>query len=173
MSLRFFGQALTMIAALVLAPALAIAQTYEPPKDPYQVTGPPLSAMSMRDSAFRQGTVGKAWVGLVLEFSATNGGATTAQVFMVRPDGNGTPLIDAGLIHAASQGDRLDAFFHNGLLYVTNSVYGPNEAHCCNTKMAVQLFGVNRNATELTLLTTKRVPAAYTQQQIVAAVKAP
>jgi hypothetical protein len=173
MTLRFFGRALAVTAALVLAPALTVAQTYEPPKDPYQVTGAPLSAMSMRDSAFRQGIVGKAWVGLVLEFSATNGGATTAQVFMVRPDGNGTPLIDAGLIHAVSQGDRMNAFFRNGLLYVTNSIYGPNEAHCCNSKMAVQLFGVNRNATELRLLTTKPVPAAYTEQQIVTAVKAP
>lgn len=93
-------------------------------------------------SAFRQGTVDGRWVGLVLDFSGTNGGSDHALIFMVGPGGNGLKTTEGRQIAAEGQyGDRMDGLFANGKLYVTNDIYLPAEPHCCPTHAVVQRFG--------------------------------
>ena len=163
-----------LLGLILLTGPSAGAQTYMPPPRPYPRDPLASSAlkMTMANSAFRQGIVGRVWVGLVLHLTPTNGGASEASVYIVRPGGNGTPVINGGTIRAAGDGDRMDAFFVDGKLYVTNEIYLPGEAHCCGSQAVVQVFAVNADANELVLLVTKAVPVNATRKQILEATRA-
>lgn len=97
-------------------------------------------------SAFVQGGVNGTWVGLVLMFDGTNGGATSASAYATVPGGNGFLTQPLSKITAvtrpgdAMDGDRMSGFVRNGRLYVTNAVYGKGEAHCCATHVAVRRY---------------------------------
>lgn len=113
------------VLALLVAPASAMCRF----------------ATASSSGAFEQGMVDGRWVGLVREYGGGNGGATRAIVYTLGPGANGILLSSAGKIDAASDGDRTDALFTNGKLYVTNAIYLPGEPHCCFTHLAVQRFG--------------------------------
>lgn len=117
---------------------------------------------------FVDGVVDHQWVGIIIHFSGSNGGADELFPFTIGRGGNGLLTITLPAIKPEGQyGDRMDAWFANGKLYVLNSVYLPGEAHCCNSHVTVRQFGFAGKA--LVRERTASVPAAATRAQIYAA----
>ncbi len=108
-------------------------------------TSTALSAGPLDYSAFREGVVDGQWVGLVLDLSGTNGGASRAIVYMVVIGGNGLKTVELtkSLMAEGPSGDRMSALFAKGKLYVTNDIYLPGEPHCCPTHETIQRFGIH------------------------------
>jgi hypothetical protein len=101
--------------------------------------------MTPFDGAFREGVVDGKWVGVVLNYTGTNGFAADATAFSVGPGGNGPQLMRAGTIKAlGADGDRLDFYFINDKLYSVNDIYGPGVPHCCPTQAGVARYGFHR-----------------------------
>jgi hypothetical protein len=91
-------------------------------------------------SPVREGTVDGYRVVVILMDNGTNGEASSAHLFVHGAGGNGGATADLGLI-PAYQGDRMDALFAGGKLYLTNEIYLPGEAHCCGTHIVASKFG--------------------------------
>jgi hypothetical protein len=73
-----------------------------------------------------------------------SGGAFDARVFA---DVGGQGIVDFGTVRPvspSSDGDRMDAFFADGFLYVDNALYLPGECHACSTHSAVQRFLIRK-----------------------------
>jgi hypothetical protein len=93
-------------------------------------------------SAFVEGIVQARWVGAVMVYDGTNGGASSAHIFAVGGGGNGPLYTDLGIISVAGPGgDRLAAHFAEDRLYMVNDIYLPGQPHCCPTNFVVQRFG--------------------------------
>jgi hypothetical protein len=117
-----------------------------------------------------QGVVDGQWIALTYHYDGTNGGPTSIGVVTVGAGGNGYLTTDLQTIAPADDGDRMDAQFVGGKLWVKNAIYLPGEPHCCYTHAMVRQFGfygkrlrVERRAT---------VAAAATRAQIAAALRA-
>jgi hypothetical protein len=115
-----------------------------------------------------QGVVDGQWVALIYHFDGTNGGPNTIGVVVVGVGGNGYSTTALQVIEPEGQyGDRMEAQFVDGKLWVKNAVYLPGEAHCCYTHIAVRQFGFHSK--RLAVEDTASVPTDATQVQIRAA----
>jgi hypothetical protein len=72
-----------------------------------------------------QGVVDGQWVGLIYHFDGTNGGPNTIGVVVVGGGGNGYSTTALQVIEPEGQyGDRMDAHFVDGKLWVENAEFG-------------------------------------------------
>ena len=89
-----------------------------------------------------QGMVDGQWVGLILHYNGTNGGPDRIAVVSIGLGGNGeSTLVLPTIKPVGASGDRMNASFREGKLFIWNAVYLPGEAHCCYTHIAVRRFG--------------------------------
>jgi hypothetical protein len=117
-----------------------------------------------------QGVVDGQWVGLIYHFDGTNGGPNTIGVVVVGVGGNGYSTTALQVIEPEGQyGDRMEAQFVDGKLWVKNAVYLPGEAHCCYTRIAVRQFGFHGKRLQVEEMAS--VPTDATQAQIRAALR--
>ena len=77
-------------------------------------------------------------------------------VVTVGAGGNGYLTTTLQTIAPADDGDRIDAQFVNGKLWVQNSIYLPGEAHCCNTHVVARQFGFRNRRLRLERTATVR-----------------
>lgn len=118
-----------------------------------------------------QGVVDGQWVGLIYHFDGTNGGPDSITVVSVGVGGNGYSTAELQVIKPEGQyGDRMEAQFVGGKLWVKNAIYLPGEAHCCYTHTAVRQFGFH--AKRLQVEEMASVTNNATQAQIRAALRA-
>ena len=117
-----------------------------------------------------QGVVDGQWIALIYHYNGTNGGPVGIGVVTVGAGGNGYLTTTLPTIAPADDGDRMDAQFVNGKLWVRNSIYLPGEAHCCNTHVIVRQFGFSGK--RLRVERTATVAADATRALIAAALRA-
>lgn len=118
-----------------------------------------------------EGVVDGQWVGLIYHFDGTNGGPDGIGVVTVGVGGNGYLTTVLQAIKAEGQyGDRMQAEFVGGKLWVKNAVYLPGEAHCCYSHIAVRQFGFHGRRLQVEKMAS--VPTNATQEQIRAALRA-
>lgn len=117
-----------------------------------------------------QGIVDGQWIALIYHYDGTNGGPTSIGVVTVGAGGNGYLTTTLQTIQPADGGDRMDAQFANGKLWVRNAIYLPGEAHCCYTHVVVRQFGFHDK--RLRVERTAQVAADATHAQIAAALRA-
>ena len=117
-----------------------------------------------------QGVVDGQWVALIYHYDGTNGGPTSIAVVTVGAGGNGYLTTNLQAIEPADGGDRMDAQFVGGKLWVRNAIYLPSEAHCCYTHVMVRQFGFH--AKYLQVERTATVAAGATRAEIAAALRA-
>lgn len=112
----------------------------------------------LEQSPMVQGSVNGHWIGILVMNDGTNGGAQEAQVYSNINGGNGAKTQLVGTIKARGEGgDRLSVFFNGPYVYAYNEIYGPNEAHCCGTHLAVARYKIGGDATSLSLAGTATV----------------
>lgn len=117
-----------------------------------------------------QGVVDGQWIALTYHYNGTNGGPIGIGVVTIGAGGNGYLTTTLQTIEPADDGDRMDAQFAGGKLWVRNSIYLPGEAHCCNTHVIVRQYGFHDK--RLRVERTATVPADATRSQIAAALRA-
>lgn len=81
-------------------------------------------------------------VTVIINAGGGNGGASDVTAFWYTVGPNGYQLAQLRIKTPGSNGDRMQATFARGKLYITNAIYLSGEAHCCYTHLAVQRFGV-------------------------------
>jgi hypothetical protein len=96
------------------------------------------------DTPFRTGTIDGYRVLAVLIENGTNGEADKAHLFVHGFGGNGGATADLGVIPAYN-GDRMDAIFVRGKLYLVNEIYSPGEAHCCGSHVVATKWGIGND----------------------------
>jgi len=130
----------------------------------------PTTADVMREGAFREGAVDGHWVGLVLQFTGTNGFADHADVYTVGPGGNGPGLFKlAPIVALGPSGDRIVVDFVGGKMYVANPVYPNGVAHCCPVTLRIRRYGFR--ADKLVVERTGTAPTDASTAAIVRAVR--
>jgi hypothetical protein len=117
-----------------------------------------------------EGVVDGQWIALIYHYDGTNGGPTSIGVVTVGAGGNGYLTTDLQTIAPADDGDRMDAQFVGGKLWVKNAIYLPGEPHCCYTHAMVRQFGFHGKRLRVERMAT--VAAAATRLQIAAALRA-
>ncbi len=117
-----------------------------------------------------QGVVDGQWIALVYHYNGTNGGPDGISVMTVGAGGNGYLTTYLQRLRPADDGDRMDAQFVNGKLWVKNAIYLPGEAHCCYTHIAVRQYGFHDR--RLRVERTATVGADATRSFIAAALRA-
>lgn len=114
---------------------------------------------------FVDGVVDHQWVGIIIHFSGSNGGADALYPFTVGRGANGLLTINLDPIKPEGQyGDRMEAWFAGGKLYVLNAVYLPGESHFNNKNVTVRQFGFVGKA--LVRQRTASVSASATHAQM-------
>ena len=78
-----------------------------------------------------QGVVDGQWIAVIYHYNGTNGGPDSLNIVTVGAGGNGYLTSTLQTIQPALDGDRMDAQFVGGKLWVRNAIYLPEEAHCC------------------------------------------
>jgi hypothetical protein len=117
-----------------------------------------------------QGVADGQWIALIYHYNGTNGGPIGIGVVTVGAGGNGYLTTTLQTIEPADGGDRMDAQFVGGKLWIRNSIYLPSEAHCCNTHVVVRQYGFHQK--RLHVERTATVAAAATRAEIAAALRA-
>jgi hypothetical protein len=117
-----------------------------------------------------QGVVDGQWIVLIYHYDGTNGGPVGIGVVTVGAGGNGYLTTTFHTITPADDGDRMDAQFVAGKLWVRNAIYLPGEAHCCYTHVIVRQFGFHEK--RLRVERTATVAADATRTEIAAALRA-
>ena len=161
--------AIAIIAVVLAAPVSARAATSPTHTVPCAVFG--LGAAATCDSPFIEGVVDGQWIGLVMDYSGTNGFASKMWAYAVGA-GNGPATESLGTIEALTAGgsmpgDRLWPTFRHGKMYVVNAIYLAGQAHCCNTKVVVRRYGFHDR--KLTVEAQATVASSATQAQVDAA----
>ena len=146
--------------------ALVFAGAFAPRSAPAAGTVPcAVFAHGSCASPFTEGVVDGQWIGVLLRFTGSNGGADSIDVVSVGFGGNGLKTLFLGQIKPEGQyGDRMWARIAGGKLYVFNAVYLPGEAHCCYTHDAVQRYGFHDRKLERESVAT--VPLNASQAEI-------
>jgi hypothetical protein len=121
-------------------------------------------------SPIAQGIVDGQWIAAIYHYNGTNGGPDSIGVITVGAGGNGYLTTTLQTIEPADDGDRMDAQFVAGKLWVTNAIYLPGEAHCCYTHIAARQFGFHHKRLQLERNAT--VKADATRAEIAAALRA-
>lgn len=153
---------ITVLVSLALALCTGVAAAGDVPCNVF--------AQGNCPSPIVEGVVDGQWVAVIYHYNGTNGGPTSIGVVTVGAGGNGYLTTDLPTIQPADDGDRMDAQFVGGKLWVRNSIYLPNEAHCCNTHVIVRQYGFHQK--RLRVERTATVPADATRAQIGAALRA-
>jgi hypothetical protein len=117
-----------------------------------------------------QGVVDGQWIALIYRYDGTNGGPVGIGVVTVGAGGNGYLTTTLQTIAPADGGDRMDAQFAAGKLWVRNAIYLPGEPHCCYTHVIVRQLGFSEK--RLHVERTATVAADATRAQIAAALRA-
>lgn len=112
-----------------------------------------------------QGVVDGQWIALIYHYNGTNSGPDSINVVTVGAGGNGYLTSDLQRIAPVLDGDRMDAQFASGKLWVKNAIYLPNEAHCCYTHISVRQFGFRNKRLYVERSTTVRSDATQSQIQ--------
>lgn len=152
----------TVLVSLVLALCTSVATAADVPCAVFASGNCP--------SPIVQGVVDGQWIALIYHYNGTNGGPIAIGVMTVGAGGNGYLTTTLQTIEPADDGDRMDAQFAGGKLWVRNSIYLPSEAHCCNTHVIVRQFGFHQR--RLRVERTATVAADATRAQIAAALRA-
>jgi hypothetical protein len=117
-----------------------------------------------------QGVVDGQWVALIYHYDGTNGGPDSIAVVSIGTGGNGFLTGALQVIKAEGQyGDRMEAQFIGGKLWVKNAVYLPGEPHCCNSHLAVRQYGFHDR--RLAVEEEASVPVKATESQVRAALQ--
>ena len=115
-----------------------------------------------------EGIVDHQWIGLILHFDGTNGGPDAIHIVAIGVGGNGLETIALPPIKPDGEyGDRMDASFRDGKLFVSNAIYLPGEAHCCFTHRTYRRFGFHND--KLLVEREATVPSGATAAQVDAA----